>query len=194
MNGARVNADRGPAHSFLSSGSVRAFRVVVESSHPMRQTTWLVNVGSRCWAPGCNRAAPAPAPAAPAAAQPPFRPVADVKQLMASVVEPAAEVYWDAVGSIADKKGVVEIAPKTDEEWIAVRNSAYVVAEAGNLLMMSSRARDNGEWMKLSEALVDVGQRAIRRRRRKIKRPCSTSVPKSTTPASPATRSTRRRR
>jgi hypothetical protein len=58
--------------------------------------------------------------------------------------------------------GTVEIEPKTDEEWIAVRNSAYVVAEAGNLLMMNSRAKDGGDWMKLSEALVDVGQRAIR--------------------------------
>ena len=33
-----------------------------------------------------------------AAPPPPFKPVADVKQLMASVVEPAADVYWDAVG------------------------------------------------------------------------------------------------
>jgi rRNA maturation endonuclease Nob1 len=66
------------------------------------------------------------------------------------------------VGSVTDKNGTVEIEPRTDEEWAAVRNSAYVVAEAGNLLMMTSRAKDSGDWMKLSEALVDVGQRAIR--------------------------------
>jgi hypothetical protein len=93
---------------------------------------------------------------------PPFRPVADVKQLMASVVEPAADVYWDAVGWVTDENGTIEIEPKTDEEWVAVRNSAYVVAEAGNLLMMNSRAKDSGDWMTLSAALVDVGQRAIR--------------------------------
>lgn len=116
---------------------------------------WLVLLGA-LWASGCNRATAPPAPL------PPFRPVADVKQLMASVVEPAAEVYWDAVGSVTDKSGTIEFEPKTDEEWIAVRNSAYVVAEAGNLLMMSSRAKDSADWMKLSEALVDVGQRAIR--------------------------------
>jgi hypothetical protein len=122
----------------------------------MQQTTWLVLLGALV-ASGCNRATAPPAPLPP-----PFRPVADVKQLMVSVVEPAAEVYWDAVGSVSDKNGTVEIEPKTDEEWIAVRNSAYVVAEAGNLLMMNSRAKDGGDWMKLSEALVDVGQRAIR--------------------------------
>jgi hypothetical protein len=105
---------------------------------------------------GCGRGAPS----APAAQS--FRPVADVKQLMASVVEPAANVYWNAVGSVVDKNGVTDIAPHTDAEWAAVRDSAYVVAEAGNLLMMDGRARDTGNWMTLSKALVDVGQRAVR--------------------------------
>ena len=97
-----------------------------------------------------------------APAPPPYRPVADVKQLMASVVEPAAEVYWDAVGTIIDANGITEIEPTTTEEWDAVRNAAYVVAESGNLLMMSSRAKDGGDWMTMSQAMIDVGQRAIR--------------------------------
>jgi hypothetical protein len=101
---------------------------------------------------GCNSAPPPP----------PFRPVADVKQLMASVVEPAAEIYWDAVGTIYDENGATEIEPQTIEEWDAVRNAAYVVAESGNLLMMSSRAKDGGDWMTLSQAMIDVGERAIR--------------------------------
>ena len=99
---------------------------------------------------GCNTAPP-----------PPFRPVADVKQLMASVVEPAAELYWDAVGAIYDENGETQIAPSTIEEWEAVRNAAYVVAESGNLLMMSTRARDAGDWMTFSRAMVDVGRRAV---------------------------------
>jgi len=92
---------------------------------------------------------------------PPFDPVADVKQLMVSVLEPAAEVYWDAVGSVTDAKGTVEFAPKTAEEWDAVRNSAFVMAESGNLLMMAPRAMDSGDWMTLSRAMVDAGERAI---------------------------------
>ena len=118
----------------------------------MRHRAWFV-LTCALTTSGCNR----PPPEAP----PPLRPIADVKQLMASILEPAAEVYWDAVGTIEDAKGVVEIAPRTDEEWAAVRNSAYVIAEGGNLLMMSGRAKDTGDWMKLSQALVDVGQRAI---------------------------------
>jgi hypothetical protein len=93
---------------------------------------------------------------------PPFKPVADLKQLMTSVLEPAADEYWDAVGWIEDAQGTVEIEPTSQEEWDAVRNHAYVIAESGNLMMMSSRAKDGGEWMRLSTALIDAGQKAIR--------------------------------
>jgi hypothetical protein len=109
-------------------------------------------------AAGCNRTVPPP----PASPPSPFRPVADVKQVMASVIEPAADKYWDAVGTIVDAKGVVEIAPKTDDEWKAVRDSAFVFTEGGNLLMMSGRAKDNGDWIKFAQGLVEVGQRAIK--------------------------------
>ena len=41
--------------------------------------------------------------------------VSDVQQLMVNVVEPAAEVYWDAVGTIVDAEGDHEIYPSTEE-------------------------------------------------------------------------------
>jgi hypothetical protein len=56
---------------------------------------------------------------------------------------------------------MVETFPKTDEEWAVVRNGAYQLAESGNLLMIGSRAKDAGEWMRQSQALIDVGIRAI---------------------------------
>ncbi|MGQ0650253.1 MAG: hypothetical protein ACT4P7_22155 [Gemmatimonadaceae bacterium] len=84
-----------------------------------------------------------------------------MKQLMNSVLEPAADVYWDAVGSVTDAKGTVEMAPRTPEEWDAVRNNAVVLAESGNLLMLPSRAVDDGEWMVLSRALITASRQAI---------------------------------
>jgi hypothetical protein len=93
---------------------------------------------------------------------PPFTATADVRQLMARVLEPAADVYWDAVGSVEDSTGVTALYPRTPEAWDAVRNSAYVVAESGNLLMMPPRARDQGEWMALSVAMIKAGQQAIK--------------------------------
>lgn len=115
----------------------------------VRQLAWF-GIAPTIAALGCD----APKP-------PPFSPVADVRQLMARVLEPAAEVYWDAVGTIEDSTGVTAIYPRTPEAWDAVRNSAYVVAESGNLLMMPPRARDRGEWLTLSLAMIDAGKRAI---------------------------------
>ncbi len=92
----------------------------------------------------------------------PYVAVADVKDLMTSVLEPAAEVYWDAVGEILDENGVHEIRPSTDEEWDAVRNAAFVLAESGNLLMMNGRARDRGEWTAMSQAMIESGREALR--------------------------------
>lgn len=93
---------------------------------------------------------------------PPFRPVADTKLLMQSVVDPNADVIWDAVKTINTPAGTEEIRPKSDEQWTAVRNSAVAVAESGNLLMLVPRAKDGGEWMKRAQEMIDAGERAIK--------------------------------
>ena len=98
---------------------------------------------------------------APADTSPPFSAVADVQQLMASVLEPAADTYWDAVGWILDENGTTEIRPGSAEEWEAVRSAAFVIAESGNLLMMTGRAIDEPAWTPMARALVDVGRRAL---------------------------------
>jgi hypothetical protein len=99
--------------------------------------------------------------AQPAEEESRFEPVGDMQQLMASIVEPAAEVYWDAVGVIVDAEGEHQMAPATDEEWFAVRSAAYTVAESGNLLMMNGYALDDGAWMTMSRSLIEVGRRAV---------------------------------
>ena len=98
---------------------------------------------------------------APDAGEPPFTLVADLPDLMSTVVDPAADVYWDAVGWIIDASGTTEIRPESPEEWEAVRNAAYQVAESGNLMMMRGRAVDEPEWTGFSQALISVGRRAI---------------------------------
>jgi hypothetical protein len=96
------------------------------------------------------------------AAAAPFRPVANVQELMLTVVEPAAETYWDAVGWIYDASGTQEIRPGSDEEWEAVRNAAYQVAESGNLLMMEGRAPEGDEtWIALTQAMMGIADQAI---------------------------------
>jgi hypothetical protein len=91
------------------------------------------------------------------ATQPPYKPVATIKELMESTVHPSAEVVFDSVGTIISFSGVEEIAPKSEEEWANVQHSALTLAEAGNLLMMPGRAKSDSEWMKLAQGLINVG-------------------------------------
>lgn len=87
---------------------------------------------------------------------PPFKPVADVKQLMGPIDE-SADVIWEATGEIISKDGVLARRPKNQEEWDRVRNAAIMLTEAGNLLMMTPRAKDGDIWMERSQAMIDTG-------------------------------------
>ena len=93
---------------------------------------------------------------------PPFKLLADNKLLMSAMIDPNADLVWDAVRTIDTKEGTQEIRPKTEDEWTAVRNAAVTLAESGNLLMIVPRARDGGEWMTLSQRLIDTSEAAIR--------------------------------
>jgi hypothetical protein len=88
----------------------------------------------------------------------PYRPVAGVKLLMTSIIDPASDLIWDSVGTIITEAGTEEIVPKDDEEWLAVRNAAVTIAESGNLLMMERRAQDTEDWFGWSLDLVDAGK------------------------------------
>ena len=81
---------------------------------------------------------------------------------MQAVVDPNADLIWDAVKSIDTKEGSQEIRPKTEQEWAAVRNAAVTVAEAGNLLMLVPRAKNGDDWMKKAQEMIDTGEEAIR--------------------------------
>jgi len=74
------------------------------------------------------------------------RPVANVRELHDVMISPASDAVFAASSNEAlDAKG-----------WLTARNQAIVLAESGNLLMMGTRVRDNGNWMKMSRAMVDA--------------------------------------
>jgi hypothetical protein len=89
-------------------------------------------------------------------------PVATVKQIMGGIVGPAAGVVFNSVATFVDEKGTVEHFPRTDQEWEAVGNSAAALIEAGNLLMMGSRAIDQGDWVTMSRAMMSAGQDVLK--------------------------------
>ena len=94
----------------------------------------------------------------------PIKAVTTLEEVMHHLVIPNAEVVWKSVGTIYTAEKVEEIQPRTDDEWLAVEQSATVLAESGNLLMMEGRAKDKGRWIEraraLREAAVSVHQAA----------------------------------
>ena len=89
-------------------------------------------------------------------------PVATVKQIMNGIVGPAATVVFESVSTTVTVAGIDDKFPRSDAEWEAVGNSAVALAEAGNLLMMEGRAVDKGEWIKMSQAMIDAAKVALK--------------------------------
>lgn len=105
---------------------------------------------------GARTARQAPAAVDTGAARP--TPVASVKQIMKGIVGPAATTIFGAVGTVATSKGVEETAPHTDQEWEALGNTAAALIESGNLMLMGSRAVDQGDWVKDTKAMIEAGK------------------------------------
>ena len=74
------------------------------------------------------------------------RTLANVLQLHELLITPASDAVFNASTD----------PPNNANGWAAVRNQALLLAEAGNLLMVGNRVRDNGNWMKMSRAMVDA--------------------------------------
>jgi len=87
----------------------------------------------------CSPSQPPP-PAAAASTAPAsalwgdMKPVVSVKELMKYMIDPFADNIFNAVGSTLTRKGLVEIEPKTDEDWEKIRVGAVSLAEGAYLL------------------------------------------------------------
>jgi hypothetical protein len=130
----------------------------------MRIVHWLFLVSVALFVCGIGFviAAARTARATPSVDAPITTPVASVKQIMKGIVGPAATAIFDSVGTKVSLSGVEEIAPRTDDEWEAVGNSAAALIESGNLLLMGSRMVDRGGWVKMSQALIESGKVALK--------------------------------
>ena len=84
-----------------------------------------------------------------------FRPTSTVKEIMDSVIDPAADGLWEAVEVVVTLESKVEKRPRTDDDWQALRRHAISLAEAGNLLLIPGRSvAKPGE--KAEDASVDL--------------------------------------
>ena len=99
---------------------------------------------------------------APAVEAPMTVPVASVRQIMKGIVAPNATVVFNSVSTTVSIRGTEEKFPRSDAEWEEVGNSAAALIESGNLLLMGSRAVDKGEWVKMSQAMIESGKAALK--------------------------------
>jgi hypothetical protein len=65
--------------------------------------------------------------------------VGSIREIMQSIVDPSSDFLFDSVAVSITAAGTKETAPKTEEEWAAVRHQALTLAEAGNLLKIPGR-------------------------------------------------------
>ena len=68
-----------------------------------------------------------------------YRPTATVKDIMDSIVDPSADVLWEAVATTITAAGTEQRAPQTDEEWVNLRRRTVQLIEATNLLLIPGR-------------------------------------------------------
>jgi hypothetical protein len=80
-----------------------------------------------------------PAPEGSPPAESPYRPVASIREIMNSVIDPSIDVVWNSVATVIDDGRMTDRAPSTDEDWAEVRRHALIVSEAANLLLMPDR-------------------------------------------------------
>jgi len=134
----------------------------------MKTVYWLFVVSVALFVSGIafviagERTARAATPAAAATAAPDVTPVATVKQIMIGITNPAAFVVYEAVGTKSSAKGIEEIAPQNDEEWAKVGSAGAAVVESGNLMLMGNRAIDKGDWVKMTNDMIEQGKKAMK--------------------------------
>lgn len=115
------------------------------------------------------------------------RPVATVREIMADMVGPSADVLWSAVTTVSTPDGYEDQVPQTDEEWARLRHSAVTMVESANLVLTEGRRMapegstasapgvelepdsitalvdaNRDEWVRLTHQLQESGQLFLR--------------------------------
>ena len=123
--------------------------------NPIRTSAMAFALGLTALLAGC-----APTTEKPAAqAQPQFKGVVPINDIMVSVVDHNAHIIWNA----ADPK----MAPKTDQDWHVLEHAATTIAVAGNMILIPGPPKDDHlwvsdpAWQQLAQDETNAGLKAI---------------------------------
>lgn len=85
----------------------------------------------------------------------------DVKALMATQVQPSAEIYWNSVQYISDAAGSRKIEPKTDADWARTQEAAAKLREYGEKMKSAAVSAGRGtDWADYAQGLTDIATQA----------------------------------
>lgn len=88
---------------------------------------------------GCATQPPATETQATAPAQPAFRSVISINDVMVSVVDHNAHMLWNV--------GLPSRAPKNDQDWHNLEHAADTLAAAGNMILIGGSGPNDAAWV-----------------------------------------------
>ena len=106
----------------------------------MKTNAWYVLLGVLLVGCSPQQETSVTAQSTPAAAvASPLKPIAGIQDVMAGMIDPAADFLWGSVSTTVEHGNTVEKQPRTDAEWAEVRRQAIILAEGANLILMDGR-------------------------------------------------------
>ena len=85
----------------------------------------------------------------------------EIHDLMAHLLDPAAEAIWDSAGFVITEEGEFSLKPKNQEEWDKVLYGAKVISESAFLLSRPEISKNRKDWIAVSGLLKVVGDKAF---------------------------------
>jgi len=85
----------------------------------------------------------------------------EIHDLMAHLLDPAAEAIWDSAGFVITEEGEFSLEPKNQEEWDRVLYGAKVISESAFLLSRPQISKNREDWIAVSNLLKGVGDKAF---------------------------------
>ena len=85
----------------------------------------------------------------------------EIHDLMAHLLDPAAEAIWDSAGFVITEEGEFSLEPKNQEEWDKVLYGAKVISESAFLLSRPEISKNRKDWIAVSGLLKVVGDKAF---------------------------------
>src|SRR3954468_17329209 len=102
----------------------------------------MASVLASCGLEQKNAAAPEPNAAAASALAAPFNTTIPLDEVMAHVMDPAADAFWGGTGTSYTVDGDTDLSPKTEAEWKRVEDGAAMFVLGANSLMVPGYARE----------------------------------------------------